>query len=71
MSQRKPYNPNTKYGRKKIREEYNQNYNNMSSDEKSEHNTLVFIFMIIAIIVFGGIIFLIGGSDALFKWLSH
>ncbi len=71
MGQRKPYNPNTKYGKKKLREQYNQNYNNMSSEEKSDHNSTVFILMLIAIIVFGGIIFLIGGSDALISWLSH
>lgn len=71
MNQRKPYNPNTKYGRKKLREQYYQNYNNMTSDEKSEHNSLVFIFTIIAIILFGGIALLIGGPKALLSWLSH
>ena len=29
----------------------------MSSEEKSDHNSTVFILMLIAIIVFGGIIF--------------
>lgn len=71
MGQRKPYNPNTKYGRKKLREEYYQKYENMNADEKSEHNNLTFILMLIAIVVFGGIAYLIGGPEALLSWLSH
>lgn len=71
MGQRKPYNHNTKYGRKKLREEYEHKYNNMTSDEKSEHNTTVFILTLIVIIVFGGMILLIGGPSALLSWLSH
>lgn len=71
MSQRKPYNPNTKYGRKKLREQNHLAYQNMTPDEKSEHNSCVFIITIIIIIVFGGFILLIGGPEALFKWLSN
>ena len=71
MGQRKPYNPNTKYGRRKLRDEYYQNYNNMNSNEKSEHDWRVFVITLITIIVFGGIAFLIGGPDALLSWLSH
>lgn len=71
MAQRKPFNPNTKYGRKKIREQYYENYNSMSSKEKDNHNSLVIFLTIISIIVFGGLILLIGGPEALLKWLSH
>lgn len=55
MPQRKPYNPNTAYGRKKIREEFQRRYANMSEQEKKEfdkmNNTGQFIWFVIAIII--------------------
>ena len=34
MAQRKPYNPNTAYGRRKLREQAQRHYNNLPPDEK-------------------------------------
>jgi len=34
MAQRKPYNPNTKYGRKKLREQSFENYENLTPNKK-------------------------------------
>jgi hypothetical protein len=49
------YNPNTKYGRNKSREDLNRRYNNMSKKEKDSFDSDVgwakFILFVIAIIV--------------------
>lgn len=71
MAQKKPYNPNTPYGRKKLREAAAQSYNNMSPQEKKVHDSSKFWIMLIILIIVGGLIFLIGGSGALTKWLSR
>lgn len=71
MAQRKPYNPNTKYGRKKIREEYAQRRAEMTPEERSGNDALATIVLIIIIIFIGGCAFLIGGKDAVLKTLSH
>lgn len=67
----KNYNPNTKYGRKKLREQYHQNRANMTDKERSEQDGCSLILFIIIIIVFGGFILLVSGPEALLKWLSH
>ena len=71
MAQRKPYNPNTKYGRKKLREQAAQNYANMTSSEKADHNALGVVITLILIVFFGGCVYLTSGSDGLMKWLSR
>lgn len=70
MAQRKPYNPNTKYGRRKIREQYYERRANMTSDEKLENDSMSFLIGLIILVVIGGIIFIFGGSDALLQWLK-
>lgn len=67
----KNYNPNTKYGRKKLREQYYENRANMTEEEKGKEDGCTFILFIIIIIVFGGFILLVSGPEALIKWLSH
>jgi len=52
----KQYNPNTKYGRKKLREQSAQNVANMSDDERNNHNSGVFIITLI-IAILGLLIF--------------
>jgi hypothetical protein len=71
MAQRKPYNPNTAYGRKKLREEAARNYANMPPEQRRERDTWGCLIMIIIAIVFGGCIYLIGGEKALMKWFSR
>jgi hypothetical protein len=71
MGQRKPFNPNTKYGRRKMMEHNRSNYSNLSPEEKNEHDGMGWVIGILVIIVFGGLIFLIGGGDALLDWLSN
>ncbi|WP_299681080.1 hypothetical protein [uncultured Tenacibaculum sp.] len=49
------YNPNTKYGRRKNREEFQRNYNNKTEEEKRKLDQQVgcarFVLFIIAMIV--------------------
>lgn len=71
MGPKKPYNPNTAYGRRKLREQAAQNYANMTPQQKQEHDSTKFWIMLIILIVVGGLIFLIGGTGALLKWLSR
>jgi hypothetical protein len=61
MAQRKPYNPNTKYGRKKLREQSEINYNNLSPKEKSNHDLWLFIISLVIIVI--------GVSTCGTKWL--
>ena len=68
----KQYNLNTKYGRKKAREQAAQNYDNMTPEEKAEHNSIGCVFALVII----GIMFMIilasgGGCKDLLKWASH
>lgn len=71
MGQRKPYNPNTKYGRKKLREEYYARRANMSDEERFENDSFSCLFTAIILIVIGALIFFIGGSESLLKWLTN
>jgi hypothetical protein len=67
------YNPNTKYGRKKAREQAYNNIENYTSEEKKEYNKKKFgcqltLFIVFLIICF--LILIISGPDALRNWLK-
>lgn len=62
MAQRKPYNPNTPYGRKKLREQARENYNNLTPEEKKDSDFYGCLFTLI-IIVIGVLLFGV-------KWLG-
>lgn len=67
MAQRKPYNLNTKYGRKKARDE---SYSNLSEDGKQSIELWgCLIVLIIAIIVLG-IGFCTGNEKGAMKWMT-
>lgn len=72
MAQRKPYNPNTKYGRRKLREEFNyKRYHGTPEEQrsaKSSENWAAFL-TILFIIVVGGVIYAVAGLDGLMNWL--
>jgi len=73
MRQYKQYNPNTKYGRRKMREQAYNNIANYTPEEKEEYNKIKFgmgltffvIFIIICVLIF-----VIAGPEALIKWLK-
>jgi len=69
--QRKPYNPNTAYGRKKLREQADETYARLSPGEKVEVDSWKFgcIFAIIALAIIIGL--LTGNVSGALKWLSH
>lgn len=71
MSSKKPYNPNTAYGRRKLREQSALNYANMTEVEKNNHDTSKFLVGLVILIVVGGLIFILSGTDGLIKWLTR
>jgi len=73
MGQYRQYNPNTKYGRRKMREQAYNNIANYTPEEKKEYNKisigLGFALFVICIII-SILIFIISGPEALIKWLK-
>jgi hypothetical protein len=68
----KQYNLNTKYGRKKAREQAAQNYANMTPEEKSNQDSVGCVFALVVIAIMTIIIFASGGGLAdLLKWGSR
>lgn len=68
----KQYNLNTKYGRKKAREQAAQNYANMTPEEKANHDSVGCVFALVVIAIMTIIIFASGGGFAdLLKWGSR
>jgi hypothetical protein len=73
MSPYKQYNPNTKYGRRKAREQAEYNIQHYTPEEKKEYNkincgcqvALLLIFLLIC-----SLILIISGPDALKHWLK-
>lgn len=74
MGQRKPYNPNTAYGRRKLREQAEINYQNATPEEKAQIDSdrgimwMIVVVILIIIIVIG---FATGNGDSTMKWLSR
>jgi len=65
----KQYNLNTKYGRKKAREQAAQNYANMTPEEKANHDSVGCVFALVVIAIMTIIIFASGGGlSDLLKW---
>ena len=73
MGQRKPYNPYTQYGRRKLREQAYRNIENYSPEEKEDYNKFncgCQIAILIAFIIACVLIYLIAGEEALMDWLK-
>ncbi|OJW42844.1 MAG: hypothetical protein BGO56_12460 [Sphingobacteriales bacterium 48-107] len=75
MTQRKPYNPNTAYGRRKRREEHQRWKNSLPPEERAKFEAdtnfwgcLIVVFIIIIALVIG---FATGNEERVFKWLSR
>jgi hypothetical protein len=68
----KQYNPNTKYGRKKAREQAAQNYANMTPEEKAKHDSNGCLVSVIIIVIVAIFFFAAGGNSSGFlKWISR
>ncbi|VTR51396.1 hypothetical protein [Sphingobacterium thalpophilum] len=70
MAQRKSYNPNTKYGRRKSREDDYRRVAIMTDDERSKLGANTFGCMLLFIITGGLIVFFLFGGDGLMRWLG-
>jgi hypothetical protein len=70
MPQRKPYNPNTAYGRKKMREEYQAHFNSLPTEEQEKIESDKTLLYLVIVVVFALIAYLVGGSQGLVKWFS-
>ncbi|RFM27483.1 hypothetical protein [Deminuibacter soli] len=68
MAQRKPYNPNTAYGRRKLREQYNQN---TPPEEQQEHRLIAFFICLAFAIIGFVIVYALKGEHAAVKWIRH
>jgi hypothetical protein len=70
MPPRKPYNPNTAYGRKKMREEYQANFQSLPKEEQEKIESDNTLWYLAIVVVFAIIAYLAGGSQGLLKWFS-
>jgi hypothetical protein len=74
MGQRKPYNPNTAYGRRKLREEAQRNYENMTPEQRAEVDSYKtgFMLIFIVIVIVAVIIYIAatGDTKGALRWLS-
>jgi Co/Zn/Cd efflux system component len=68
---KRPANPNTAYGRKRLRDEYYQHKASLSPEERANQNTNEVIIYIIIVAIVAFIVFLIGGSGAALKWFTQ
>ncbi|MBO9592405.1 MAG: hypothetical protein J7599_05795 [Niabella sp.] len=73
MTQRKPYNPNTKYGRRKLREQAHYNYVNGTPEYRKDIDNIkaiVWVVIIAIVIIIGFIIYSVSGVEGLLRWLK-
>lgn len=71
MPPRKPYNPNTAYGRRKRREEAQKYYDNLPPEEQREVDEWKMGCMLVIVVVVLLIGYLSGNMMGALKWLSH
>lgn len=74
MLQRKPYNYNTQYGRRKLREQADYKYHTGSPEYRKEIDEIgfgVWAVVIIVILIVVIIISMVSGPEAAIKWMSH
>ncbi len=74
MAQRKTYNPNTAYGRRKLREQAQRNYENATPEQRAEIDqwkTGCYLVFIVLVII-GVIIYIAatGDTKGALRWLS-
>lgn len=70
MPPRKPYNPNTAYGRRKLREEAAENYANDTPEGQKERDNMGCIILIIVIVIAFVVFAATGNLQGFFKWMS-
>ena len=71
LAQKKPYNPNTSYGRKKLREQAQNTYDNLPPKQKKEWDSNKAIVIVLIVVVIFIIFLATGNSSGFLKWLSR
>ena len=71
MSHRKPYNPNTRYGRTKLREQAAEMFAHKTSDRVRNRDNLGCLVLFIIVIVMSVLFFLISIQQAALNWLTR
>jgi hypothetical protein len=67
MAQRKPYNPNTAYGRRKLREQAHKEYQQLSPDDKFTRNVIGIIVIVVICLLMWGLL----GTEGFMKWMQR
>ena len=67
MPPRKPYNPNSAYGRRKLREQAEEYRQNLPEDQKQDFDATKIIILLV-ILVIAIIVVMAGGNS---KWLTR
>lgn len=70
MLQRKPYNPNTKYGRRKLNQAHYKRMAEMSQEDRDDVNLRAGGCFLLFLIIGGLIIYLLFGAEGLIRWLG-
>jgi hypothetical protein len=71
MGRKRPPNPNTKYGRKRMRQETAEWKANLSPAEQRQVDFNGCIFYILVVLAIMAIIYFFSGSDGVVKWITH
>lgn len=64
------YNLNTRYGRRKARQQAYENYQNMTPEEQDKQDMLGCIIMLTIFIIIGALVLFAKGWDGFLKWLK-
>lgn len=73
MGQRKPYNPNTKYGRRKLREQAQYKYDTGTPEYRRDIDNIsavVWTVFIVICIIICIIIYSVSGIEGVIRWLK-
>lgn len=70
MPQRKPYSPNTQYGRRKLNEQHEKWKQSLPKQERKKLESNALLFSIGVFVAICLLILAIAGPDTLMRWLS-
>ena len=69
MAYRRPPNPHTAYGRKRILNEAKAYNQTLTEKERNEGKLIAYLLVAFVFLIFGGFVYLIGGWEAVLHWL--
>lgn len=71
MAQRKPYNPNTAYGRRKLREQYEQRRAEMTPEERRREGCSGGLILVAIALIVLVISYFLGCEGDAIKWMTR